>query len=89
MISLEDFKYGGTNVTAFRLVDPDRDEVRQVRRKQQQPEEILPCSYTLHQQLSSVIPGDPRLELRRGPLRRKAAAAGGLRDLLIHERECL
>ncbi len=30
MISLEDFKYGGTNVTAFRLVDPDREEVRQV-----------------------------------------------------------
>ena len=30
MVDLEDFKYGGTNVTAFRLLDPDRAEVRQV-----------------------------------------------------------
>ncbi len=30
MVSLEDFKYGGTNLTAFRLVDPEREEVRQV-----------------------------------------------------------
>ena len=30
MVNLDDFKYGGTNVTAFRLLDPDRDEVKQV-----------------------------------------------------------
>jgi hypothetical protein len=30
MVNLEDFKYGGTNVTAFRLLDPEREEVRQV-----------------------------------------------------------
>ncbi len=33
MVSLEDFKYGGTNLTAFRLVDPEREEVRQVNSK--------------------------------------------------------
>ena len=30
MVQLDDFKYGGTNVTAFRLLNPDRVEVRQV-----------------------------------------------------------
>ncbi len=30
MVNLDEFKYGGTNVTAFRLLDPDRNEVRQV-----------------------------------------------------------
>ena len=30
MVNLDDFKYGGTNVTAFRLLDPEREEVRQV-----------------------------------------------------------
>lgn len=30
MIPLEEFKYGGTNVTAFRLLDPERDELKQV-----------------------------------------------------------
>lgn len=30
MVDLEDFKYGGTNVTAFRLLDPEREEVKQV-----------------------------------------------------------
>ncbi|XP_071521274.1 glutamate receptor ionotropic, kainate 2-like isoform X2 [Panulirus ornatus] len=28
LVSLEDFKYGGSNITAVRLIDPDRDEVR-------------------------------------------------------------
>lgn len=27
-IDLEEFKYGGTNITAFRLVDPDNEFVR-------------------------------------------------------------
>ena len=27
LVDLEDFKYGGTNITAFRLVDPARSEV--------------------------------------------------------------
>ena len=27
LVDLEDFKYGGTNITAFRLVDPARPEV--------------------------------------------------------------
>ena len=30
MVELEDFKYGGTNITAFRLVDPDLEEVQSV-----------------------------------------------------------
>ena len=30
MVELEDFKYGGTNITAFRLVDPN-DELVQVK----------------------------------------------------------
>ena len=30
MVNLDDFKYGGTNVTAFRLLDPEREEVKQV-----------------------------------------------------------
>lgn len=25
---MEEFKYGGTNITAFRLVDPDGPEIR-------------------------------------------------------------
>ena len=29
-IDLEDFKYGGTNITAFRLVDPHNPEVIEV-----------------------------------------------------------
>ncbi|KAJ8910748.1 hypothetical protein NQ315_017205, partial [Exocentrus adspersus] len=29
-VDLEEFKYGGTNITAFRLVDPDGPEVRKV-----------------------------------------------------------
>ena len=30
MVNLDDFRYGGTNITAFRLLDPERDEVKQV-----------------------------------------------------------
>ena len=30
MVNLEEFKYGGTNITAFRLLDPERPEVKQV-----------------------------------------------------------
>ncbi len=30
MVNLDEFKYGGTNLTAFRLLDPERDEVKQV-----------------------------------------------------------
>ncbi len=30
MVDLEEFKYGGTNVTAFRLLDPERPELKQV-----------------------------------------------------------
>ena len=30
MVNLDDFKYGGTNLTAFRLLDPEREEVKQV-----------------------------------------------------------
>ena len=30
MVNLDEFKYGGTNVTAFRLLDPEREEVRKV-----------------------------------------------------------
>ena len=30
MVNLDEFKYGGTNLTAFRLLDPDRPEVQKV-----------------------------------------------------------
>ncbi|XP_042233937.1 glutamate receptor ionotropic, kainate 2-like isoform X3 [Homarus americanus] len=30
LVNLEDFKYGGSNVTAVRLIDPDREEVKNV-----------------------------------------------------------
>ena len=30
MVNLEEFKYGGTNLTAFRLLDPEKPEVKQV-----------------------------------------------------------
>ena len=30
MVNLDEFKYGGTNLTAFRLLDPDRIEIRKV-----------------------------------------------------------
>ena len=33
MVEMEDFKYGGTNITAFRLVDPGSELVQQVRPK--------------------------------------------------------
>ena len=29
-MELEDFKYGGTNITSLRIVDPDKPEVRKV-----------------------------------------------------------
>jgi glutamate receptor, ionotropic, invertebrate len=32
IVDLEEFKYGGTNITAFRLVDPDRADVIKVMR---------------------------------------------------------
>ena len=30
MVELEDFKYSGTNITAFRMIDPGREEVTEV-----------------------------------------------------------
>ena len=30
MVELESFKHGGTNITAFRLVDPDLEDVQNV-----------------------------------------------------------
>ena len=30
MVELEDFKYGGTNITALRIVDPDNEAVLNV-----------------------------------------------------------
>ena len=30
LVDLEDFKYGGTNITSFRLVDPHNPEVKEV-----------------------------------------------------------
>lgn len=30
MVNMDEFRYGGTNVTAFRLLDPEREEVKQV-----------------------------------------------------------
>ncbi len=30
MVNLEEFKYGGTNLTAFRLLDPEKPEVKKV-----------------------------------------------------------
>ena len=33
MVELEDFKYGGTNITAFRLVNPSDEKVQKVVRE--------------------------------------------------------
>ena len=30
MVELEEFKYGGTNISAYRLVDPDLEDVQNV-----------------------------------------------------------
>ena len=30
MVELEDFKYGGTNITSFRIVDPENEAVLKV-----------------------------------------------------------
>ena len=30
LVDLEEFKYGGTNITSFRLVDPNNPEVKEV-----------------------------------------------------------
>ena len=30
MVELEDFKYGGTNITALRLVDPGEEKVKKI-----------------------------------------------------------
>jgi ionotropic glutamate receptor len=30
LVNLEDFRYGGTNITAFRLVDPNNPLVQEV-----------------------------------------------------------
>ena len=30
MVELEDFKYGGTNITALRLVDPTQEKVAMI-----------------------------------------------------------
>ena len=30
MVELEDFKYGGTNISALRMVDPNDESVREV-----------------------------------------------------------
>jgi ionotropic glutamate receptor len=30
LVDLEDFRYGGTNITAFRLVDPNNPLVQEV-----------------------------------------------------------
>ncbi|KAK7085547.1 hypothetical protein SK128_021963, partial [Halocaridina rubra] len=32
LVNLDDFKYGGSNITAVRLIDPTRDEVKEVMR---------------------------------------------------------
>ena len=32
MVDLEEFKYAGTNLTAFRMVDPENEEVRETLR---------------------------------------------------------
>ena len=32
MVDLEEFKYAGTNLTAFRMVDPENEEVKETLR---------------------------------------------------------
>lgn len=32
-MDLEEFKYGGTNITAFRLVDPEKPDIQKVVRE--------------------------------------------------------
>jgi hypothetical protein len=41
-VDLEDFRYGGTNITAFRLVDPNNPLVMEVVRYLQLWQDLLP-----------------------------------------------
>ena len=41
-MNLDDFKYGGTNLTAFRLVDPENPEVKDVIQKWMLGEQRFP-----------------------------------------------
>ena len=46
LVELEDFKYSGTNITAFRLVNPDLHEVQKARKLKQSLKSTLSyCSY--------------------------------------------
>ena len=58
LVDLEDFKYGGTNITAFRLVDPTHPEVvRVVRtwREVRQGWDRLHCTYRAAIGFSRII----------------------------------
>ncbi len=35
MVEMEEFKHGGTNITAYRMVDPQHETVQKVRGKQE------------------------------------------------------
>jgi len=45
---LEDFKYSGTNITAFRLVNPDLHEVQKARKLLQSQESTYLIIHIIH-----------------------------------------
>ena len=55
LVELEDFKYGGTNITAFRLVDPAHPEVMSVVRTWREGEMRFPSRKFPSTQLIKVF----------------------------------
>ena len=47
LVDVEDFKYGGTNITAFRLVDPGQPEVVSVVESWRDGDERVPSKNSL------------------------------------------
>ena len=55
LVDVEDFKYGGTNITAFRLVDPAHPEVMSVVRTWREGEMRFPSRRFPSTQLIKVF----------------------------------
>ena len=56
MVELEDFKYGGTNITAFRLVNPDSELVQSVTVKDVQSVTVKDVQSVTVKDVQSVTP---------------------------------
>ena len=45
LLDLEDFKYGGSNITALRLIDPDNPKVKYIMKEIRESIEIFTSSF--------------------------------------------